>query len=123
MINSGSLTSSQAPQVISGLTGMPSYIFLLAGLERVFAITLQIALSLLVLKGFLVDKKALYLTAAIVLHGLANFLALVATRLGTSLTPGSPLGGSLVAEGFLLVVAVLSAVYIARRAKEWRMGL
>lgn len=107
MINSG------YPDVPAEVTNLfiatPPADFLLAGLERVFAMALQIALSLLVLKGFQVDKKAQYLAGAILLHGAANFAAAATAQLA----------GNLASEGVLLIVAAASVLYIVRQAKEW----
>jgi uncharacterized membrane protein YhfC len=111
MINSSALVASSTllpASVITALTGTSPWIFLAAGIERIFAVSLQIALSLLVLKGFQLHKKALYLTLAIVIHGLANFLALVFTQLGKAALPSTPeLGSVLFSEGFLLIIGVL----------------
>lgn len=127
MVNTGSLGSSGSmlpSSLVPALTGTSPYIFLVAGIERIFAISMQIALSLVVLKGFQTNKKALYLTVSIVLHGLANFLALAASQLGVKVMAGSPMMGSvLFAEGFLLVTAVFSVLYIVKQAKNWRKSL
>ena len=123
-INSGNLGAlgSQLPStVISALTDTPSYLFAVAGIERIFAIALQIALSLLVLKGFQVNKKGLYLLLAFLIHGLVNFLALTLANLGSKLIPASPqLGGVLASEVFILIIAILSLVFILWQAKTWQ---
>jgi len=121
-INSGAASTipSLTPNIVSIITTTPSYLFLTAGIERIFAISLQIALSLFVLKGFQVNKKWLYLLIAILLHGLANFIALALTKLGAAVLPNSPtLGAILFSEGFLLIVAILSILFIVKQARGW----
>jgi uncharacterized membrane protein YhfC len=124
MINSGALDASATlvpTAAITALTGTAPAMFLVAGIERIFAVVLQIALSLLVLKGFQQHKKALYLTIAIVIHGLANFLAIALTELGKGAIPSSPaLGSVLFSEGFLLIVAILSVMFIVQQARIYR---
>ena len=105
---------------VTALTGTPSYLFLVAGIERIFAVTFQIALSLLVLQGFRSRKKLRYLLVAILLHGCANLGAFAFNFLGTLLFYDENLGGVLVSELFLLIVATLSVWYIVTRAREWR---
>lgn len=115
-INSGNLDalgSSLPSTVISALT--------VAGIECVFAFALQIALSLLVLKGFQVNKKGLYLLLAFLIHGLVIFLASILANLGPTSTPALPqVGGVLVHEAFFFIVAILSLLFILRQAKAWQ---
>ncbi len=122
IINSGGSALTQVPaSLMSFLTTTTPYIFGVAGLERVFAIALQIALSLFVLKGFQVNKKWLYLVVAILIHGTANFGALYLGSLGKTVVSSSPeLGSIIFGEGFLLIVAVLSVLFIVGQAKAWR---
>jgi uncharacterized membrane protein YhfC len=124
MINNGS-ASALGPlfpaAVIAELTGTAPYFFLAGGVERIFTVLLHIALSLVVLRGFQTGRKALYLFISFLLHGSANLAAIAMGILGTSAMPGSPLlGNVLFSEGTLLVIAVLSALYIANQAKAWR---
>jgi len=121
--NLGPLANLIPASAVSALTDTPSYMFLIGGIERVFAIALHIALSLLVLRGFQTGRRARFLILAIVLHGAANFGALAISFLGKNLLPGNPqLGATLFSEGFLLIVAILSVCYIVKRAKEWKKG-
>lgn len=87
--------------VIDALVNTPSLNFLLGGLERLFAICLHIALSVLVLYG--VRKKKISFTfLAILIHGLVNFVAVyIAQNVNIFLS-----------EGFLFVVATASIVFI-----------
>lgn len=122
--NLGPLANLLPASAISALTDTPSYMFLVGGIERVFAIALQIALSLVVLKGFQTGNRGRWLLLAIILHGLTNLGAVGLVRLGPAVLPGNPqLGGTLLSEGFLLIVAVLSVIYIIKRAKDWKKGL
>jgi uncharacterized membrane protein YhfC len=127
MINGGSLgplAGVLPASAISALTDTPSYMFLIGGIERVFAIALQIALSLLVLRGFQTGRRMRCLLLAIGIHGSVNLLAQACVLLGQSALPGDPqLGSVLLSEGFLLIVALLSVLYIVKRAKEWKKGI
>lgn len=115
MINAGSFDTVIAPQlgpemsayIYDQLVGLPSYTFLIAGFERIFAILLHIAFSLLVLYGVM-NRKPVYLLYAILVHGAANIPAVIIPGLGLNL---------LYAELYLLIVAVLSYFYI-RRSKD-----
>jgi uncharacterized membrane protein YhfC len=125
MIDLHSPEASMIPaDVVSVLTNSSPGIFLVAGLERIFAVLLHIALSLVVLNGFQTNRKALYLFISFLLHGSANFLAIVATQIGSGVMPASPqLGGAIFAEGFLFIVAVLSVLFIVKQAREWRQKM
>lgn len=86
MINTGSIENiikavPSAQQdafrnVISQLTGTSSPMFLVGGIERIFAIVIQISLSLLVLKA-VVQKKWGFYILAIVLHAIVDFSAVL----------------------------------------------
>jgi uncharacterized membrane protein YhfC len=112
MINSGSFAEVIAPQlgpemsnyIVDQLVGLPSYIFLLAGFERVFTILVHIALSLIVLYGVM-NKKPVYLLYAILLHGVINLPAVIFPGLGLNI---------LYVELYLLIVAVFCYIYIWR---------
>lgn len=97
MLNTGSLTSQlealdeetkkQAMDGIRQLTETPAYLFYLAGVERILAIALQIALTILVYLGVKYAKKQLvilayaahFLVDALVVL-LSNYLNAVATE-------------------------------------------
>jgi len=110
MINSGiydtivapALTSETSEILKSQLIGTPPELFLMAGIERVFVITIHIALSLIVLYGIM-NKKNIYLFYAVLFHTILNFAA---TLLG--------LVNIWVSELFILVFAVAGAVFIVK---------
>jgi len=113
MINSGVFDKSIGP-LLPGeeaeylkniLVSTPPGHFLLGGIERVFAIAVHIALSLLVISA-VKKRKYLYLVAAIVLHTLLNFIAVLLARINVFLP-----------EGFLLIAAI-AAVYYAVKSRE-----
>jgi uncharacterized membrane protein YhfC len=89
-------------------------LFLMGGIERVFTIAIQIAFSLLVLKGFMVNKKWLYLIVATLLHAFVDYSTVVLQLLKAN---------SWLIEGVLLVMAAVAVVYIVKQAKEWRKSL
>jgi len=76
------------------------YMFLVGGLERVFAIGLQIALSIMVLYS-VKTKKYRYLIFALIIHAAVDIAVTICAPISI-----------LIAEGFMLVVFVLSLVYI-----------
>lgn len=74
------LPQGTADQIFAALTGTPPYSFLLAGVERVFAITIQVAFSLLVLYGVR-TKRFRYVLLAVALHLLVDGpIALLSTH-------------------------------------------
>lgn len=86
------------PALNSIISGNPAYVFLLGGLERVFAILLHIGLSFVVAKG-VYGRKLRMLFLAILLHTGVNFIGVL-------------MPNPLAAEGFLLLVALVSIWYI-----------
>lgn len=119
--NTSSLGALLPAAAITELAGTAPYRFLLAGAERIFAMLLHIALSLVVLKGFQTNKRVLYLFISFLLHGTANLAAIAAGTLGSVVISGSPvLGSDIFSEGVLLIVAILSVLYISKQAREWR---
>lgn len=111
VINQGALESAaltpgilaQVQQAAAPLVETPSYMFLISGLERVFAIALHIALSVFVLYGINARKKW-YLLFAMLIHGLVN---LIAVTLGQNVSIW-------LSEVFMLLVAIGSIVYIVK---------
>lgn len=109
MINSGHLVSSLAEgsdveaiiSHLSPLWTLPAWQFFMGGFERIMAITLHIALSVLVYQA--VRKKCclwLYPTA-ILLHAGINFIVIMAANYGSLiLAEGVTLIGTLVVCGF-----------------------
>ncbi|WP_315117285.1 YhfC family intramembrane metalloprotease [uncultured Clostridium sp.] len=73
-LNKYNITPNMIEMIKSNLINTPSYVFLVSGIERVFAILIQIGLSILVLQGVR-NKKYIYLLYAILLHALIDFPA------------------------------------------------
>lgn len=88
--------------------------FLLGGVERLFTIFIQIAFSLIIVRGFMVNKRWLYLIAATLLHAIVDF-SVVALQL----LKANPW----VIEGVIFLEAVLAIVYIVWQLREWRKSL
>lgn len=82
---------------VTAFWGAPWYETLLGAVERVFALTLHITLSVMVLQSFL-RRNWLWLAAAMLWHGLANIIGV-----GTAQAAG-PVAG----EAALAVVALIS---------------
>ncbi|MCL4867463.1 MAG: YhfC family intramembrane metalloprotease [Anaerolineae bacterium] len=90
------------------LFSLPWYEAMLGGVERVFAVCLHLCASLLVLRAVMSGKLG-WLAAAIFWHAFANSGAVY---LAQTVSP-------LAAEGFLLIVALLSLAFIfATRTPE-----
>ena len=113
MINSGSMDSltqllpgiagNQLSAIQATLVSTPPVTFLLGGLERIFAIALHIALSVLVLYGVR-TKHIRFTFIAILAHGLVNFGAVM---LGQYVNIW-------ISEAFMLVVAVLCIIFVRK---------
>jgi uncharacterized membrane protein YhfC len=112
-VNNGTFgrITSQLPHTTSvvllqALLG-PSYIFLLSGLERMVALTIQITLSLVILYG--VKKRDLkYLWYAILLHALIDFPAALFQAKALSL---------LGVETILVVTFIICIIFVRRSKK------
>lgn len=115
-INSGkfdSIIGSRLPQNIvlpikSALINSSPFIFLYGGIDRLIVITIQIALSLVVLYAVLY-KKYSYLVIAIVLHTLVDFPSGVMSAMGVNMW---------IVESYLLICAVISIIFIIRSKKR-----
>ncbi|WP_194793283.1 YhfC family intramembrane metalloprotease [Raineyella fluvialis] len=84
MINTGQwsrlaamLPADRAGAVRDAMVGTPSVLFLAAGVERISAIGVHVALSVLVLWGVHRQRKALAWLVAVVLHGTVNLTAIL----------------------------------------------
>lgn len=76
MINSGgTIAENLPPGTAETLSGTPIYMYILSIIERVFAITVHIALSVLVWVAVMRKKKWWLFPLAIVLHALTNVTA------------------------------------------------
>lgn len=94
------------------LTSIAPATFLLGGFERLFTMAIQIALSIVVLRGFVTNRKWLYLALAVLLHAFVDFPAglvgLHAVKVSVY-----------VLEGFVYALGALSVIYIVWRARHW----
>lgn len=112
MINSGTYDSFMAPQLDavaaaqlkSQLTGIAPLLFLAGGLERVMALVIQIALSLVVLYGVM-NRKIVYLVYAILLHALVN---------APTVIMGEQEFGVWTIELYVLIMAIAAGLFIIR---------
>ena len=92
LINSGgwdavaqTLPGETAEQLRSALVDTSPWMFLLGGVERLAAISLHIACSLLVLAGIVHGRKLLGWVAAVLLHGSFNLVAVAMAGAGVNL--------------------------------------
>ncbi len=137
MINSGTFAQTIEAVAATDTTGMaeaqllaiqaslveaPSYLFYLAGYERVLTVIFHTAMSLLVCYLVYKKKAVLGVGIAFVMHFLVDFIAPLINGLAT------PYLGSVITEGtayviiysFLTVVAVASFVVIVMIGKKWK---
>jgi uncharacterized membrane protein YhfC len=111
MINNGMFDTMVAPYLDSGMAAeikrslieTAPGMFLLGGLERVFTIVIQIALSLVVLYGVM-NRKISYLFLAILLHTAINAPAVLTAR-GLSFW---------YIELYLLFLAVIGTIFVIK---------
>ncbi|MCY6959176.1 YhfC family intramembrane metalloprotease [Clostridium brassicae] len=82
------------------LINTPSYMFLLGGLERIFAIALHMALTMVVLEG-VIKKQGKYILYAISIHALVDFVAVYNKNI-------------FLIEGFMCLVALISLRFLIR---------
>ncbi len=114
LINTGQFeqavgSSGQGPAILAALTQTPAWLFAVAGLERVFALSIQVALSLVVL--FAVRRgNLIYLVYAILLHTLVDFGAVTLSNLPNPI---------LWAEGFTFLMALAGFIFIWRTWKRY----
>ena len=99
MINSGSVPAGLESSV-QQLLGLQPYIFLFTGVERVFAVVLQISLSMIVLKA-VTERKYWYYALAILIHAAIDFPAV--------LYQTGIIQNLLILEGMVAVFAVAAA--------------
>jgi len=92
LINSGgwdavaqTLPGETAEQLRSALVDTSPWMFLLGGVERLAAISLHIACSLLVLAGIVHGRRLLGWVAAVLLHGSFNLIAVAMAGAGVNL--------------------------------------
>ncbi|MBI5932787.1 MAG: YhfC family intramembrane metalloprotease [Chloroflexi bacterium] len=96
-----------AQQQVDAFWASPAYVGLLGFVERIFAITLHIALSMMVLYG-IANKKPLWFWLAVLWHSLVDAVAVYTM----------PLIGALGVEGIVAVMALISlAILFGLRKK------
>ncbi|MBX3055250.1 MAG: YhfC family intramembrane metalloprotease [Anaerolineae bacterium] len=98
-------------QQIEAMFGLPWYMTLLGALERVFAICLHLALSVMVLQCF-VRRNRWWLAAAILWHAAVNATAVFTIRYTAPLIGNNQAG--LLTEAVVAVFALLSLAIIFR---------
>lgn len=111
-------TSAQAQainQLIKSYSSSPSYIFLLPGLERMFAFTIQLALSIFLFYG-IKNRKNIYLLFAILLHALVDLPAAM-SQVGLF---GSGSTVSVAIEVVYFVEAILALVFVVKSRKLFK---
>ena len=119
---SGPEVAEQLIMVMDSLVEAPSYLFYLAGYERVLTVIFHTAMSLLVCYLVYKKKAVLGVGIAFVMHFLVDFIAPLINGLAT------PYLGSVITEGtayviiysFLTVVAIASFVIIVMIRKKWK---
>ncbi len=103
---------TQAEQTIQTLISTPSYQFLLGGVERIFAIILQISLSVLVWFAAKKLSSILLYPAAILIHFFADAATAVMAGLGV------PTLAIEVVVGLLAVISAMIAKTVWKRARR-----
>jgi len=104
IINTGHSLPSVFQPVMSLLTQTPSYQFLLGGIERVFALTVQIGFSPIVLYA-VKNRKISFLLLAILLHTLLDFSVVLLSK------------NVLLAESVVGIFAIISFMWILKSRK------
>ncbi|MFD3158592.1 YhfC family intramembrane metalloprotease [Haloimpatiens sp. FM7330] len=112
MINNGTfdeITGSKISHVLSmqiknQLIYSPNYYFLVGGIERIFAISIHIALSLIVLYA-VKNRKSIYLFVAILLHAVLDTPVAYMVMKGISIV---------FIEAYTLIFAIAALVFIIK---------
>lgn len=104
----------QYAQLQQSLVNASPDLFLIGGLERLFTMAIQIAFSVMIAKGFMVNKKWLYLIAATILHALVDFSLVSLQMLHVNMW---------LIEAVIMIEAVVGLIYIIKQAKDWRRNL
>ena len=119
---SGPEVAEQLIMVMDSLVETPSYLFYLAGYERVLTVIFHTAMSLLVCYLVYKKKAVLGVSIAFVMHFLVDFIAplingLAMPYLGSVITEGT---AYVIIYSFLTVVAIASFVVIVMIGKKWK---
>jgi uncharacterized membrane protein YhfC len=101
LINAGKVPPQLPTSVISALTDTAPPMFVVGGIERVLAFTIQIGLSLVVLYGIR-SRRSTFLLLAILLHTLVDLGAVMLA------------GNTLIVETYVAVFAAASLVWILK---------
>lgn len=80
--------------------------FLMAGLERLFTMMFHVAMSLLIMEGFVKQKIGKYFVIVLICHTALDFSAVMLSYLGID---------PMMIEGFIGLVAVASVIVIIQR--------
>ncbi|NLW09900.1 MAG: YhfC family intramembrane metalloprotease [Firmicutes bacterium] len=120
MINNGTFDRVIAPELDSELAAAiktqlietSPFLFLVGGLDRVFAITIQIALSLVVLYA-VVKRKFSFVIYAILLHALVNSIPVILMQQGFNVWA---------AEIYLFILAAIALFFIIRSRKLFTLA-
>lgn len=108
---SGSLSPGTSDYIANILSGTSPVMFLLGGIERVFAIISHIAFSIIVLYG-VKNKRGIYIIYAILAHTLLNAPAVI---LGYYLGPW-------VSEGYIMIFAAAALIFIIKSKRAFTTG-
>lgn len=100
---SGTLSPGLSEYIVNTLTSTSPSMFLLGGVERVFAIISHIAFSIIVLYG-VKNKKGIYVIYAILAHTILNLIAVII----------SYYLGAWASEAFILVFAAAALIFIIK---------
>jgi len=112
----GNLNPQQLEQLyyqLGSIIVSPSYMFIIGGIERIFALCIQLSLSVVVFYSVYSKKKLWLYPAAILMHAIINIPA-AAYQIGV-------LQNIFIIEGLTFIGAamtVLAAFYIHRKLKE-----
>lgn len=132
MINSGFFNQfltqipveAEAPllQIKTALLETDSILFYLAGFERILAMILQTALSLLICYCVWKGKTLYGILICLVLHFLADFVPVLFSSLATPQLGNllSPAVACFILYTFLIILAVLSVAMIKNIKKRWK---
>lgn len=103
------LPPETATQVLSAMTTTEPLMFLLAGVERLAAISLHVACSVIVLAGIVHGRRFVAWAVAVVLHGSFNLVAVLGLAAGWS---------ALLVEILLIAIAAVLWIGVAK-ARPW----
>lgn len=116
------MAEAQLLAIQASLVEAPSYLFYLAGYERVLTVIFHTAMSLLVCYLVYKKKAVLGVSIAFVMHFLVDFVAplingLAMPYLGSVITEGT---AYVIIYSFLTVVAIASFIVIVMFGKKWK---